>query len=117
MLNILSAKCVTKGCQRENEVIAAGKLFLEKAGGPNGPFTCIKCKKPMQTVEEIREDIKGTVFLKSHSRKVSAPLNGKRVGWKKSGHVIKVSTSAFGARPRQRTKKTGQRKRVSGKRI
>lgn len=114
---ILSAKCVTKGCERENEVIAAGILFLEKAGGPNGPFTCIKCKEPMQTVEEIREDIKGTAFLKSHTRKVSAPTNGKPVGRKKSGHVIKVSTSAFGARPKQTTKKIGKRKRVSGKRI
>jgi hypothetical protein len=115
---ILSAKCVTKDCERQDEVIAAGKLFLEKAGGPNGPFTCIKCKKPMQTVEEIREDIKGTAFLKSHTRKVSARTNGKPVGRKKkSGHVIKVSTPAFGARPKQTTKKTGQRKKVSGKRI
>ena len=114
---ILSAKCVTKGCERENEVITAGKLFIEKAGGPNGPFTCIKCKKPMQAVEEIREDIKGTAFLKSHTRKVSAPTNAKRVGRtrKKSGHLIKVSTPAFGARPKQATKKTSQRKRVSGK--
>lgn len=115
---ILSAKCVTKGCERENQVIAAGRLFLEKAGGPNGPFTCVKCKKPMQTVEEIREDIKGTAFLKSHTRKVSVSRNGKPVGRKKkSGHVIKVSTSVFGSRPKQTTKKTGQRKRASGKRI
>lgn len=72
----------------------------------------------MQTVEEIREDIKGTAFLKSHTRKVSAPTNGKPVGRKKeSGHVIKVSTPASGARPKQTTKKTGQRKTVSGKRI
>ena len=115
---ILSAKCVTNGCERENEVIAAGRLIIEKAGGPNGPFTCIKCKKPMQTGEEIREDIKGTAFLKSHTRKVSAPTNGKPVGRKKKrGHVIRVSAPAFGARPKQTTKKTGQRKRVSGKRI
>jgi hypothetical protein len=115
---ILSAKCVTKGCERENKVIASGRLFIEKAGGPNGPFTCIKCKKPMQTVEEIREDIKGTALLKSHTQKGSAPTNGKSVGRKKkSRHVIKVSAPAFGARPKQTTKRTGQRKRVSGKRI
>jgi hypothetical protein len=115
---ILSAKCVTKDCERENEVISVGILFLEDADGPNGPFTCIKCKEPIQTVEEIREDIKGKAFLKSHTGKVSAPTNGKPVGRKKkSGHVIKPRAPVFGARPEQTTKKTGQRKRVSGKRI
>jgi hypothetical protein len=114
---ILSAKCVTEGCEREKVVMAAGSLFFEKAGGPNGPFTCIKCNKPMQTVEEMREDIKGKALLKSHPRKVSAPLNGKRVGRKKtSAHVFKVSGRVLGGRRKTSTKKTGQRKRVSGKR-
>ena len=114
---IVRAKCVTEGCERENVVMAAGSLFFEKAGGPNGPFTCIKCDKPMQTVEEIREDIKGKALLKSPPREVSAPLNGKPVGRKKtSARVLKVSGPMLGGQRKTSTKKTGQRKRVSGKR-
>jgi hypothetical protein len=114
---ILSAKCVTEGCERENVVMAAGSLFFERAGGPNGPFTCIKCNKPMQTVGEMCEDIKGKALLKSHQREVSAPLNGKRVGRKKtSAHVFKVSGPVLGGQRKTSTKKTGQRKMVSGKR-
>jgi hypothetical protein len=97
---IVRAKCVTEGCERENVVMAAGSLFFEKAG-----------------VEEIREDIKGKALLKSPPRKVSAPLNGKPVGRKKtSARVLKVSGPMLGGQRKTSTKKTGQRKRVSGKR-
>jgi hypothetical protein len=72
----------------------------------------------LDSISVIREDIKGTALLKSHTQKGSAPTNGKSVcRKKKSRHVIKVSAPAFGARPKQTTKRAGQRKRVSGKRI
>jgi hypothetical protein len=111
---IKSVKCVTKGCEVKDQVVATASLFINGITPLDGPFICPKCGKPMKVVARIpaNKGKSGKPISRTTISKPTANKVGKRK--RKPGLKIKVGKK-LGVRykksPTKSAKKPGPRKR------
>lgn len=117
---VTKVKCVTKGCEWENQVFSVSVLFVNKIAPLDGPYPCPKCEQEMKVVAHVPANYKPGAGAKTITRRAaSKPGTKKAVGKKKfKGIKIKMSNPVLGGRKAAQMpspKKPGLRKRGPSK--
>ena len=116
---VTKVKCVTKGCEWENQVFPVTVLFINRIAPLDGPYPCPKCDQEMKVVARVLASYKPGSGAKAAPRRAASKPTKKAVGKKKfKGIKVKMSNPVLGGRKSSKKpspKKPGPRKRGPGK--